>query len=157
MACNCTAHCDPLHTGHGWPCICIYIHAEHRCICQCNNNPPFQPHAVTLKTILAEDAADYPDDLDAPVYVHVGLSESAARRRLALEAKVDLCVKNATMGDVGALLGSLCLADVVVPAARVNESVSMSLEEVPLRSALERVGLVVLDERSAEAGAGSTT
>lgn len=71
--------------------------------------------------------------------------------------KVELCVKNATLGDVGALLGSLCLADVVIPAARVNESVSMSLEEVPLRSALEQVGLVVLDERSAEAGAGSPT
>lgn len=78
MACNCTAHCDPLHTGHGWPCICIYIHAEHRCVCQCGDNPPFMPHAVTLKTILAEDA-EYADDPDTPVYLHVGLSEPAAR------------------------------------------------------------------------------
>ena len=154
MGCNCASHCDPLHTGHGWPCICIYIHAEHRCICQCNNTPPFQPHEVPLTILRAEDA-EYPDDPDASVTIHLGLSESAARRRLALEAKVDLCVKNATIGDVGALLGSLCLADVVIPAVRVNETVSMSMEEVPLRSALERVGLVVLEERSPEAGAPS--
>lgn len=119
MACNCTAHCDPLHTGHGWPCICIYIHAEHRCVCQCGDNPPFMPHAVTLKTILAEDA-EYADDPDTPVYLHVGLSEPAARRRLALDAEVDLCVKNASIGNVGALLGSLCLADLVIPAETVR-------------------------------------
>jgi hypothetical protein len=154
MACNCTAHCDPLHTGHGWPCICIYIHAEHRCICQCNNNPPFVPHEVTLKTIRSE-GTDYADDPDSPVYVHAGLSESASRRRLTLDAEVDLCVKNATVGDVGALLGSLCLADVVIPATRVNERMSISVQRVALERALEQVGLVVLGERSAEAGTAS--
>jgi hypothetical protein len=156
MSCNCTAHCDPLHTGHGWPCICIYIHSEHRCICQCNNNPPFEPHAVVLKTIRAE-GTDYGDDPESPVYVHAELTEAASRRRLALDAKVDLCVKNMTVGDIGALLGSLCLADIAIPAARVNANVSMSLEEVPLGRALEQVGLVVLEERSAEADASSLT
>ena len=66
-------------------------------------------------------------------------------------------MKNATIGDVGALLGSLCLADVVIPAARVNEAVSMSMEEVPLGRALEQVGLIVLEERSPEAGTTSAS
>ena len=150
MSCNCASHCDPLHTGHGWPCICIYIHAEHRCVCQCNNNPPFEPHAVVLKTLLRADASEYGDDPEVSVYVHAVPTEAAPRRRLALDAKVDLSVSNATVGDIAALLGSLCLADLAIPAARVNANVSMTLEEVPLASALQQVGLIVLDEQSPE-------
>ncbi len=89
--------------------------------------------------------------------MHAELSESASRRRLGLDAKVDLCVKNMTAAGVGALLGGLCLADVAIPATKANANVSMSLKEVPLGRALEQVGLVVLEERAAEAGASSPT
>ena len=150
MSCNCSTHCDPLHTGHGWPCICIYIYDEHRCICQCSDNPPFEPHAVVLKTLRA-DASEYGDDPETPVYVHAVPTEAATRRRLALEAKVDLCVTNATVGDIGALLASLSLADIAIPAARVTSNLSMTLEAVPLGTALGRVGLVVLETKPVEA------
>jgi hypothetical protein len=105
------------------------------------------PREVTLKAIRSE-ATEYVDDSDAPVYLHLGLSESAAQRRLTLDAEVDLCVKDATVGDVGALLASLCLADLVIPARRVQEKLSMSTERVALRRALEQVGLLVRGQQA---------
>jgi hypothetical protein len=107
--CNCKNDCpDYPH------CICILIHDEHRCICDCWGD------AITLPADRAED------------------------RRYGLDEQVNVCARAASLSRVGAALASICTADVFVPALDFDKQVALSLKDVTLGDAIREAGLVAV-------------
>jgi hypothetical protein len=108
--CTCDNDCP------GFPhCICILIHDEHRCICDCWGD----------EVVLAQDVAE--------------------ERKYGLGARVNVCARAASLSRVGVLLARICTADVFVPALEIEKPVTLSMNDVTLEAAIGEAGLIAVD------------
>lgn len=92
-------------------CFCIYTYEDGVCVCVCDY-PIVQPPSL-----------------------------AKGRTKNPLTARIDLCVKNVDLVSLGELFGSICEAELLVPALRARKSVSIGLKDVSIADAVERIGL----------------
>ena len=114
--CNCDNDCPDL--PH---CICILIHDEHRCICDCWGDDPI---------VVPADAGQKPGEGD---------------RKFSRDTIVNLTARNATLGRVAAQLARIVTDDVLVSALELDKPIALSLNKVTLDTAIREIGLVRRD------------
>ena len=66
-------------------------------------------------------------------------------RLMTLEARIDLRARNVDLARLGEFLGQWCTADVLIPAVRAREKISLRMDDATLGDVLDRAGLVVRD------------
>jgi hypothetical protein len=115
--------CDCDNDCPGFPiCVCILIHDEHRCICDCWGGP----------TTLAADAGPTAIEID---------------RKFGWDTIVDLVVREATLGEVAAKLAAISADEILAPAHDLDKPVALSLRGLTLDAAIREAGLVLRDAR----------
>jgi hypothetical protein len=67
--------------------------------------------------------------------------------KLTPDTQIKLCAKEIDLSILGWFLGSLCTADVFIPALAVDRKVSLTLEGVRFDTAIKESGLVLLDNQ----------
>ena len=64
--------------------------------------------------------------------------------KAALDSRVDVNLRDASLGLAGRMISDLADADVYVPAGRIDETRSLYLKDVTLDAAIRELGLLAL-------------
>ena len=72
------------------------------------------------------------------------LTESAEVEKVALDGRIDLDMRGASLGNVGALLAGIADAQIFVPADRIDERQTRYLSDVSLEAAVRELELMAV-------------
>jgi hypothetical protein len=96
-------------------CGCVYIYEEGRCHCICGPDP-----------------------------AGVVLAGEPVTLKAALDSRVDVTARGASVGELGALLAAVTNAEIFVPASRLDERRELYLEDVSLDTVVRELGLMAV-------------
>ena len=65
--------------------------------------------------------------------------------KVALDSRIDLDMRGASLGNVGRLIAAITDAQIFVPADRIDECPDLYLQDVPVDTAVRELGLMAVE------------